>query len=74
MKRPALSRRPPATLSPPAAFGFYWEMVHDRSGDVVGDGFCRSQPPALLDHPGYSYRITPLHRRLARAAWQEARV
>ena len=44
----------------PQVFGFYWEMLHDRSGDVVGDGFSRATPPPLQAQPGYSYRITPL--------------
>lgn len=35
-------------------------MVHDRSGQVVGDGFSRAEPPRLLPHPGYSYRLTRL--------------
>ncbi|WP_457325155.1 hypothetical protein [Roseateles sp. P5_E11] len=53
---------------PPQVFGFYWEMLHDRSGDVVGDGFSRCTFPQLLMRPGYSYRITPLRSDLRQEA------
>lgn len=51
-------------------FGFYWEMRHDRSGDIVGDGFSRAVFPQLRPRPGYSYRITPLCSDMrAEAVW-----
>lgn len=40
-------------------FGYFWEMVHRRSGTVVGEGFCRHLP-ALRQQPGYDYRLTRL--------------
>ena len=40
-------------------FGYFWEMVHRRSGAVVGEGFSR-HPPALRRQPGYDYRLTRL--------------
>ncbi len=51
---------PPAGPAAQQAFGFYWEMLHERSGEVVGDGFSRATLPQLDARPGYSYRITPL--------------
>ena len=51
---------PPAPVAP-APCGFDWEMLHDRSGDVVGDGFSRAVLPRLAPRAGYSYRITCLH-------------
>lgn len=56
-RAPRLITRGPA----PPPFGFYWEMLHDRSGDVVGDGFSRAVLPRLTPRRGYSYRITCLH-------------
>lgn len=57
--RPRTPRANPRAPTPP--FGFYWEMLHDRSGDVVGDGFSRAVFPRLTPRRGYSYRITCLH-------------
>lgn len=57
---PRAARTNPRSPAPPP-FGFYWEMLHDRSGDVVGDGFSRAVFPRLTPRHGYSYRITCLH-------------
>jgi hypothetical protein len=48
-------------MKSPLPFGYYWEMVHDRSGDIVGDGFCRDTPPQLPPRSGYSYRVVRLY-------------
>lgn len=56
------SRFPTTPASVPSApvFGFYWEMTHDRSGEVVGSGFCREQRPQLRPQSGYSYHVVAL--------------
>ena len=59
--RPHAPRVSPPTPAAPVPFGFYWQMLHDRSGDVVGDGFSRTVLPRLTPRAGYSYRITCLH-------------
>ena len=48
----------------PQVFGFYWEMLHNRSGNIVGDGFSRHVIPQLQARPGYRYRVTPLRSDL----------
>lgn len=58
---PRAPRAHPRTAAAAPPFGFYWEMLHDRSGDVVGDGFSRTILPRLTPRLGYSYRITCLH-------------
>ena len=50
----------PASAPGAPVFGFYWEMTHDRSGDVVGSGFCRDQRPRLRPQSGYSYHVVEL--------------
>jgi len=57
---PSLFRTAPATASVSAIFGFYWEMTHDRSGEVVGSGFSREQLPRLRPQAGYSYSVVEL--------------
>lgn len=49
-------------------FGYFWEMVHQRSGTVVGEGFSRHWP-ALRRQPGYGYRLTRLARIREDDAW-----
>lgn len=62
--RPALPRVP----APVGAFGYYWEMTHDRSGEVVGSGFSRDERPHLREQAGYSYRWVELMARPATAS------
>ena len=50
----------PAAPPRPPAFALYWEMTHDRSGEVVGSGFCRDQQLRLRPQTGYSYRVVEL--------------
>ncbi|HEU6455386.1 MAG TPA: hypothetical protein VN201_07975 [Roseateles sp.] len=57
---PIYSHTVPALAPDATVFGFYWEMTHDRSGDVVGTGFCRDQWPQLRPQSGYSYRVVKL--------------
>lgn len=52
----------------PEVFGYFWEMVHQRSGTVVGEGFSR-QWPTLRRQPGYGYRLTRLGRVEEEGAW-----
>ena len=40
----------------PEVFGYYWETVHLRTGDVVGEGFSRLRPQ-LRQQPGYGHRL-----------------
>jgi hypothetical protein len=51
----------PETSTPLPAFGFYWEVVHERSGDVIGDGLGRAEPPRLPDRPGCATRVITRH-------------
>jgi hypothetical protein len=50
---------PAASGSATRVFGYFWEMVHRRSGTVVGEGCCRHLP-ALRRQPGYDHRLTRL--------------
>lgn len=48
-------------------FGYFWETVHLRTGDVVGEGFSRMRPQ-LREQPGYGHRlfaVVELHREEA---------
>jgi hypothetical protein len=51
-----------------AVFGYFWEMVHRRSGTVVGEGFSR-QLPTLRRQPGYDYRLTRVAEIDRRRPW-----
>ena len=55
-----------------AVFGYFWEMVHRRSGAVVGEGFCR-QLPALRRQHGYDYRLTRVAEIDRSAPWAPRR-
>ncbi len=50
-------------------FGFYWEVVHEASGEVVNDGFFTNDgelPESFqmnTDRPkGFTNRTTPVYR------------
>lgn len=57
---------PVSILAKPSAdvpFGFYWQLVHIKSGEVVGDGFARGPLPSLQDRPCYAYQTTALFEK-----------
>lgn len=43
-------------------YGYHWELVHEKSGDVVNDGFTRTDPPkeGQAKTHGFVMRVTPL--------------
>ena len=46
-------------------YGYHWEIVHDKSGDVVNSGFTRTDPPPVgpIQNPkGFTMRVTAVKR------------
>jgi hypothetical protein len=43
-------------------FGYYWQELHTKSGQVVRDGFVRGGvcPMWKSDVPGWSFKFKPL--------------
>ncbi|MFK4705640.1 hypothetical protein ABIC83_002479 [Roseateles asaccharophilus] len=57
---------PESILAKPSVevpFGYYWQLVHIKSGEVVGDGFARGPLPSLQDRPCYAYQTTELFEK-----------
>lgn len=47
---------------PPAPFGYYWQQLHIKSGEVIRDGFVRqaTKPQWKSDVRGFKFVFKPL--------------